>query len=195
MSERTTRRQERIRAVLKRRQPDLTLVLDNIHDPHNMSAILRSCDAFAVPAVYLYYTGQNFPAPGKKSSASARKWVEMRKYKSLQPLIEDLRASSFQILGTGFSQDAQPIHAWDLTRPTAVVLGNEHQGLSPELQDCLDAELYIPMQGMVPSLNVSVAAAIILYESFRQRLELKGSAQGGFDCQALEQMFENWCKK
>ncbi len=195
MVERTTRRKEKIKAVLDKRQTDLTLILDNIHDPHNVSAILRSCDAFAVPVVHLYYTGESFPAPGRKSSASARKWVELQKHSSVESMINYLKSKSFQVLGTGFGDRATAVHDWDLTRPSAIVLGNEHQGLSPELYSYLDGELYIPMQGMIPSLNVSVSAAIILYESFRQRMTRQNHFAQGFDAQTLKLMFELWSKK
>ncbi|MGM0424910.1 MAG: TrmH family RNA methyltransferase [Thermodesulfobacteriota bacterium] len=195
MHNRTERRKERIRSVLEKRQPDLTLILDNIHDPHNVSAILRSCDAFAVPRVHLYYTSESFPAPGRKSSASARKWVQMQKNTSANSMVEDLRSQGFQILGTGCGSSAIAVYDWDLTQPTAIVLGNEHQGLSPELTQYLDAELEIPMQGMVPSLNVSVAAAVILYECFRQRKDKGLLPGGGYDPQTLERIFEDWCKK
>ncbi|MFW6315077.1 MAG: TrmH family RNA methyltransferase [Desulfohalobiaceae bacterium] len=195
MHDRTERRKQRIRSVLENRQLDLTLILDNIHDPHNVSAILRSCDAFAVPEVRLYYTEQDFPAPGRKSSASARKWVQIRRHDAADCMIQGLRSQGFQILGTGFSSLAVPLFELDMTPPTAVILGNEHQGLSPELTPYLDAELYIPMQGMVPSLNVSVAAAVILYECFRQRRERQSFRHRGYDAWTLQSMFESWCKK
>ncbi|MFP4392739.1 MAG: TrmH family RNA methyltransferase [Desulfohalobiaceae bacterium] len=195
MQSRTERRKKRIRAVLEKRQLDLTLVLDNIHDPHNVSAVLRSCDAFAVPEVHLYYTKQSFPAPGRKSSASAMKWIQIKRHGTAQTMVESLKTRGFQVLGTGFGSETVPLHAWDLSVPTAVVLGNEHQGLSPELVPCLDGELYIPMQGMVPSLNVSVAAAVILYEAFRQRMDRSDPGQGRYDPQTLEMMFDSWCRK
>jgi tRNA (guanosine-2'-O-)-methyltransferase len=195
MPNRTQRRKERIRSVLEKRQSDLTLILDNIHDPHNVSAILRSCDAFAVPKVHLYYTEQDFPAPGRKSSASARKWVQLQRHASAHSMVQSLRSQGFQILGTGCGQSAVAVYKWDLTLPTAIILGNEHQGLSPQLGQYLDAELEIPMQGMVPSLNVSVAAAVILYECFRQRKKEGLPLEGKYDPQTLERMFEDWCQK
>jgi tRNA (guanosine-2'-O-)-methyltransferase len=165
----TDERLARIRQVLARRQKGLTLVIDNVHDPHNVSAILRSCDAFGVPGVHLYYTTSAFPVLGQKSSASARKWVTRTRHSDPNAMCDGLKSQDFQILATGFSARAKPLTNWDLSRPTAVILGNEHNGASPELAQMADGEIYIPMMGMVQSLNVSVAAAIILYEAWRQR--------------------------
>lgn len=100
-----------------------------------------------------------------------------------------------QILATGFSDQAKTLDTWDLAKPTAIILGNEHRGLSPELSSLTDGELYIPMQGMVQSLNVSVAAAIILYESWRQRKEKGMLEQPSFDPGTLERLFRQWSKK
>lgn len=169
VSSRTPERQRRMREVLLQRQNDLTLVLANIHDPHNVSAIYRSCDAFGVACVHLYYTSTAFPALGKKSSASARKWVESRRHADIERMFTELHASNMNVLATTFSKNASPLWEVDLTGPTAIVLGNEHAGVEAELVERADGELYIPMRGMIQSLNVSVAAAVILAEASRQR--------------------------
>ena len=92
----TPRRKARLGSVLAHRQPDLTLVLANIHDPHNVSAIYRSCDAFGVDKVHLYYTDTPFPVLGRKTSASARKWVESVRHRDRQELETSLRARNMQ---------------------------------------------------------------------------------------------------
>lgn len=195
MKQRTERRKNKIISVLSKRQKDLTLIIDNIHDPHNVSAILRSCDAFGVHKIHLYYTNEEFPELGKKSSASAIKWVEREKHKDAKKMVEYLKKEGFQIIRTGFSEKAIPITKWDLTKPSAVILGNEHRGLSPELCELVPDELYIPMQGMVESLNVSVAAAIILYESWRQRNKKGMYDTPSFDNETLNYLIEKWCEK
>lgn len=192
---RTDDRKARVRQVLMRRQKDLRLVVANIHDPHNVSAILRSCDAFGVHEIDLYYTDTAFPNLGAKSSASARKWVAQRRHSDAAALVGDLRARGFQLLSTGFSETARPLTHWDLTRPTAIVLGNEHRGVSPELEALVPDQIFIPMMGMVQSLNVSVAAAIILYEAFRQR-----STAGLYDTPSFSEaeiaaMEHDWCAR
>lgn len=170
---RTEERVKRMEKVLRQRQNDLTLILSNIHDPHNVSAIYRSCDAFGIASVHLHYTSCPFPVLGSKSSASARKWVESIRYNDADELFDELKKSGFQILATGFSDNAHPLRSWDFLKPTAIILGNEHSGVESALTAKADGELYIPMHGMIQSFNVSVAAAIILAEAARQR-ELAG---------------------
>jgi tRNA (guanosine-2'-O-)-methyltransferase len=180
---------------LEKRQPDLTLIIDNIFDPHNVSAILRSCDAFGVGMVHLYYTQEAFPTIGKKTSASAMKWVEQKRCSDGPALLRDLSARGHQILGACLDQRAKPVTDWDLSRPTAVILGNEHRGLSPELTPLVDGTLYIPMQGMVQSLNVSVAAAVILYEAWRQRQALGMFRRPAYGRDTLDQLEQQWSEK
>lgn len=165
----TPRRRARLLEVLSQRQPDLTLVLANIHDPHNVSAIYRSCDAFGVSRVHLYYTNTPFPALGRKSSASARKWVESERHRDEEALFAALHGEGMQVIATSCSPGARPLREWDFLRPTAVILGNEHEGVDEQLLARADGSLYIPMHGMIQSFNVSVAAAIILAEAARQR--------------------------
>lgn len=167
--ERTSQRLEKLKRVLSLRQKDLTLVLANIHDPHNVSAIYRSCDAFGVPRVHLYYTDTAFPTLGASSSASARKWVETVRHKSAEGLMTTMREQGMQVLATSCSPKAKPVQEYDLVRPTAIIMGNEHRGVDQELTDIVDGEVYIPMFGMIQSFNVSVAAAVLLSEASRQR--------------------------
>ncbi|HML52933.1 MAG TPA: RNA methyltransferase [Solidesulfovibrio magneticus] len=191
----TERRVRRIEEVLSRRQTDLTLVINNIHDPHNVSAILRSCDAFGIHRVHLLYTDTAFPALGKKSSGSAKKWVETVRHKDAASLAAALKGQGFRLVATSFTETAVPLQKWDLTTKTAIILGNEHSGVDEDLAPHVDGALYIPMMGMVQSLNVSVAAAVILYEGFRQ-LE----AAGRYDAPCIEseemaRLVKLWCSK
>jgi len=167
---RTPEREAKIRRVLSFRQHDLTLVMANIHDPHNVSAIYRSCDAFGVAKVHLFYTTTAFPHLGEKSSASARKWVESERHKTAEELMAALRAKNMRVYATSCSPSAKPVGEYDLAGPAAIIMGNEHSGVDPELLPLVDGELYIPMYGMIQSFNVSVAAALILGEASRQRL-------------------------
>ncbi len=192
---RTPERQARIERVLQQRQPSLTLVLANIHDPHNVSAIYRSCDAFGVPEVHLYYTDTPFPALGKRTSASARKWVDTVRHKDKESLLNTLKGQGMQILATSCTDTARPARLWDLTRPTAIIMGNEHSGVASELTTDVDGEIYIPMRGMIQSFNVSVAAAVLLAEADRQRDE-KGMFQSRqYDDVDYAQRLENWLER
>jgi len=189
----TEERKKRIEYVLARRQKDLTLVMDNIWDPHNVSAVLRSCDAFGVAGVHLYYTTSNWPELGRK--VPAQKWVPRTRHLDPVAMVEQLRGEGCQILRTGFSERARPVMDFDFTRPTAVILSNEHRGTSPELAEQVKDEIYIPMQGMVQSFNVSVAAAIILYQAFVQRQAAGMYDEPTYSPEELEALRQDWYQR
>jgi tRNA (guanosine-2'-O-)-methyltransferase len=194
---RTTRRQERVRSVLERRQPDLTLILENVHDPHNVSAILRSCDAVGVLQVHAVYSIES-PPPGmfaRQTSASAAKWVDVVRHDSMSTCVAQLRESGFQVLATALGQDSRPLHDWDLTRSVALIVGNEMRGASEEALALADGLVEIPMVGMVQSLNVSVASAVCLYEAFRQRLAAGAYEAPRLDAEELMSMEQDWLKR
>lgn len=189
---RTERRSTRIQRALERRQPDLTVVMENIHDPHNVSAVLRSCDAVGIPGVELLYTLEKFPRIGKKSSSSANKWLDRRKHTSVDACFSQLRKEGFRIYATHLASDAVSLYDLDLTQPAALVFGNEHRGVSDEAAAKADANFQIPMMGMIQSLNVSVACAVTLYEALRQRLKA-----GHYDARKLaetdfQRLLEDW---
>jgi tRNA (guanosine-2'-O-)-methyltransferase len=165
----TEKRKQRMLNVLLDRQRDLTVICENIHDPHNVSAILRTCDAVGISQVHLLYTTEAFPKMGKKSSASAKKWLEFHRHKNYDPLRDILKEQKMTIYATHVDPTSQKIYDIDWTKPSAIILGNEHRGVSQDSLKIADQKVYIPMHGMVQSLNVSVAAAVILYEAYRQR--------------------------
>lgn len=191
----TPARRARLEQVLAWRQNDLTLVLSNIHDPHNVSAIYRSADAFGLAEVHLYYTDTPFPALGRKSSASARKWVETVRHKTRDDLLGALRHKKCQILATSCSPAARPLGDYDFTKPTAVIMGNEHRGVPEELGQCVDGEVYIPMYGMIQSFNVSVAAAVILAEASRQRVLAGMYETPSYPPEEFAERLETWINK
>jgi len=168
---RTEHRTQKIEKVLAHKQPDLTVVIENIHDPHNVSAILRSCDAVGVIEVQLIYTKETFPDIGKKSSASARKWIKRRNHRSVDSCYEFLHSNGFLIYATRITDNAGSLYDMDFTKKVALVFGNENRGVSDEAADKADGVFQIPMFGMIQSLNVSVACAVTLFEAFRQRRE------------------------
>ena len=192
---RSEERTERISRALALRQPGLAVVLENIHDPHNVGAILRSCDAVGVCKVMMVYTIEQPPGIGSTSASGAMKWLEFKRYRSLRSCFDDLHSDGFQILATKIEPGAASIYSYDLTKPTALVLGNEHRGISEEAATLADDLVYIPMMGMVESVNVSVATAICLFEAMRQRL-----VKGMYDAPQLspEEMrsaTSEWLKK
>jgi tRNA (guanosine-2'-O-)-methyltransferase len=189
---RSPRRLARLRQALEHRQPGLTVVLENIHDPHNVSAILRSCDAVGVHGVELLYTIERFPRIGKKSSSSASKWVGTRRHTSVADCFATLRSEGFQILATRVGAGTRSLYDSSLSGPTAFVLGNEHRGVSDEAAEMADACIHIPMMGLIESLNVSVAAAVCLYEALRQRTTAGMYAVPQIPPDRLEELFHEW---
>ena len=176
----TLERGHRIREVLSKRQPDLTVLLERVHKPHNLSAILRSCDAVGVLEAHAVSADGRVPT-FNETSASAEKWVPLTTHADTPAAFEHLRARGFQIIATHLSERAQDYREIDYTRPTCVLLGAERSGVSDEAAESADANIIIPMRGMVQSLNVSVAAAVILFEAARQRAEA-----GFYDAPRLE---------
>ncbi|MBF8295538.1 MAG: trmH [Bacteroidetes bacterium] len=189
------RRLARLEFVLRHRQPDLTVVMENIHDPHNVSAMLRSCDAAGVWEAQLLYNTDAFPKIGKKSSASAGKWVGRRKFKTVAECYAKLRSEGFRIVATRLDEGAQSLYDVDLTQKVAIVFGNEHRGVSDDAAIAADGLIQIPMFGMIQSLNVSVACAITLYEALRQRLRKRGYGTSKFSKAKFEELTEEWKKK
>ena len=172
-------------------------MMENVHDPHNVSAILRSCDAVGVLRTHAVYSIEE-PPPGafaRQTSASATKWVEVERHQSLADCYKQLRAQGFSILVTSLGPDARPLYDCDLRMPVAFVLGNEMRGVSDQARDWADSEIQIPMAGMVESLNVSVACAVCLYEAFRQRSAAGDYEYPKLDPDRLKTLEEEWLRR
>lgn len=192
---RTEARIKKITEVLRKRQFDLTVVMENINDPHNLSAVLRSCDAVGVQKVHLiYYGDQPIPKLSDKSSASAKKWLEIEKHNSVQACFEKLRGEGKTIYTTHLNSDAISIYEVDFCKPSAIVFGNEHLGVSEEALKSADKNIIIPQVGMISSLNISVACAVILYEAFRQRLNAGFYDKLNLDEKKYFELLETWIK-
>ncbi|MBK9099216.1 MAG: RNA methyltransferase [bacterium] len=192
---RTEKRIEKIKWVVLKRQPSLHVVFENIHDPHNVSAIFRTCDAAGIPKVSLLYNIEKFPKIGKKSSASAYKWIEREKFKTVEECYQKLREENFIVYASSLNSDSKSLYELDFTKKTAVVFGNEHRGLSKEAEELSDERFFIPMYGMVQSLNVSVSAAICIYEALRQRTLNGLYDKSEMSSKELKAMIEEWSKK
>ena len=170
----TNERKEKIETVLSKRQSTLTVVLENVLDPHNISAVMRSCDAVGVQEIYVLNTKIPLHKKwGPKSSSSAHKWLTIHQYDDITKCFTDLRKRFDKILTTHLSSDAVSLYEINLTEKIALVFGNEHSGVSEEFRNLADGNFIIPQVGMIRSLNISVACAVSLYEAFRQK-QLKG---------------------
>lgn len=170
----TPERLKRFQDLAINRQLDMTVVLENVHDPHNISAVMRTCDSVGIGEVHIVYTDgrtseENIKL-GKRSSAGTRKWVDVLLYDSVESCINKL-SNQFSLLGAYLDESSPSVYSLDLSKPVALVFGNESKGLSDEMVSHLDGSFFIPQFGMVRSLNISVACAISLYEAMRQRQE------------------------
>lgn len=181
----TDRRADRVFHVLDRRQPDLTVVAEDVHKPHNLSAMIRSCDAVGIGTVHA--TGPTGGVPTfNATSASAEKWVDLVVHADLDRALDEVQSRGMQVLAAHFSDRAVDYRDADYTRPTALLFGNEREGVSPRAAARAEGHVIIPMLGMVQSLNVSVATAVILFEAQRQRREA-----GRYDRPALSDRVRN----
>lgn len=188
----TPARYRKLRRVLDRRQPDLTLLTENVHKSHNISAILRTADAVGIYEAHAISEGGEVPRH-HMASAGSRKWVEIRAHRDLGSALRHLRSAGHQILAAHFSDTAVDFRDIDYTGPTAILLGSELWGVSREAADSADQHIVIPMEGMVGSLNVSVATALILYEAQRQRQAAGLYEQSRLDPELHRQKLFEWC--
>ncbi|MCX7797300.1 MAG: RNA methyltransferase [Melioribacter sp.] len=192
---RTPERINKIISAASSRQFSLRVVIENIHDPHNVSAIFRTCDAVGVPKITLLYTKETFPEINKVTSASANKWIDVEKFDNVKKCVDSLKEEGFEIYASLLDKNAKNLYELDLTKKIAFVFGNEHRGVSEEMISLADELFYIPMRGMVQSLNVSVAAAVTLYEAQRQR-SIKGMYEKSeLSEKELNELIDKWCEK
>ncbi len=166
----TPARYRRLRSILDRRQPDLTVLVEGLSKPHNVAAVIRTCDAVGVFEVHAVAAGRGPSfAPSRLVSGGSGRYVPVRVHPDLAAAVGALRGAGFRVLAAHLAPGAVDFRSVAYTRPTAILLGTELEGVSPEAEALADGAVAIPMAGAVASLNVSVAAAVILYEAQRQR--------------------------
>ena len=167
----TPERTERLASVLNKRQDDITVVLENVYDPHNISAVMRTCDAVGVQEIFILNTKvPRHKKWGAKSSSSAAKWLTVHQFDDAGQCFSSLRKRYSSILTTYLGNDSIGLHQLDLTKSIALVFGNEHSGVSDEIRQLADGNFVIPQAGIIRSLNISVACAVTLYEAYRQKI-------------------------
>lgn len=188
----TPERFQKLKQILDRRQPDLTVLMEDVHKPRNFAAIIRSCDAVGCLMSHAVAPGGlGFNRP--KAAAGSRRWVKTKNHKDIESAFQALREQNYNIVVAHPSDDAIDFRDYDYTNPTALVMGSELNGLSPRAIDEADHTLVIPMQGMVQSLNVSVSAALILYEAERQRKQAGMYNYRRIDDQTYQTLLFEWC--
>ncbi len=168
----TNQRNEKMNLVAAARQ-QAAVVLEDIHDPHNAAAVLRSCEAFGIPEVFLIFKEEKKFNPAKigpASSASANSWLQFHTFSSHEECFATLRQRGFSTVATVLDSAVESLFSANFSeQKIAWLFGNEHRGLSPEIVAAADRKIHIPMSGFVQSLNLSVTAGICLFETTRQR--------------------------
>lgn len=166
----TPERYQRLTTVLNKRQPDLTVVLENVFDPHNVSAVMRTCDAVGIQDVYIL--NDRIPPHkkwGYRSSSTAAEWLTIHQFTNVDECFTQLRKRYKKIYATHLGDKSTMLHQLNLTESAALVFGNETFGVSEEITKLVDGTFIIPQVGIIKSLNISVACAVTLYEAFRQK--------------------------
>lgn len=190
----TPERYERLVTVLNKRQHDLCVVLENVFDPHNISAVMRTCDAVGVQEIYVLNTKiPRHKKFGARSSSSAAKWLTVHQFSDAVACFAALRTKYDKILTTHLSSDAVDLYSVDFAAQSiALVFGNEHSGVSDEIRALADGNFVIPQVGIIRSLNISVACAVSLYEAYRQKTLAGHYQQRRMSGEQLESLLGNW---
>src|SRR6188474_2162190 len=189
----TPERRDKLQAVLSKRQNDITIVLENVFDPHNISAVMRTCDAVGIQEIYVLNTKiPRHKKWGVKSSSSAAKWLTIHQYDNAESCFLSLRKRYSKILTTHLSSDAIDLYEIDFSKSVALVFGNEHSGVSEEIRALADGNFIIPQSGIIRSLNISVACAITLYEAYRQKKHAGHYNQRKLDDVMYNELLKEW---
>ena len=187
----TPERFDKIINILTRRQMDLTVLMEHVETPHNLAAIARTCDAVGIFEAHAV-TGLHKLDLKQRAASGSRKWVGVRTHGNLEAAYGHLRSKGFSIYCAHMDDHALDYRSVDYTKPTALVLGTELEGISPEALDMADGSVVVPMMGMIRSLNVSVATALILYEAQRQRMEKGLYGTRHMDDETYGQLLFEW---
>ncbi|MEO9146909.1 MAG: RNA methyltransferase [Ginsengibacter sp.] len=189
----TPQRYNRLTSVLNHRQPDLTVVLENVFDPHNVSAVMRTCDAVGIQDVYIL--NNRIPPHkkwGYKSSSTAAEWLNIYQFTDIEVCFSELRKKYKRIYTSHLTADSRNVYELDLTESIALVFGNETLGVSDEIRKYADGDFIIPQVGIIKSLNISVACAVTLYEAYRQKDNIGHYEKSRLPANDLEALKEKW---
>ncbi len=188
------RRFERIKNVLGCRMKNLTVLVEDVNKPHNLSAILRTCDAAGVFEAN-FISKRDTIKTFNSTAQGSQKWVKLNNHESIIKAISDLKNKGFKLYGTTLNSESVDYRNFDYSQNTCFVLGAEKWGLSNELISMVDQSIFIPMRGMVQSLNVSVAASILLFEAIRQRKNkcILPSNGEGLNIDEYQKTLFEWC--
>jgi tRNA (guanosine-2'-O-)-methyltransferase len=187
----TPRRLYRISQAIHQRQQDLIIALDQVHDQHNLSAVMRTADAVGVGKIIWEPDVVKPETVNPEVSLGTERWVSLKVVSHLKQELQALKKQGYKIAATHMAREAVDFRSIDWTEPWVVVFGNEHRGCCDTTVEVADANIFMPMLGFVQSLNISVAAAVTLYEIQRQR-ELKGMYAGEASKEQVLELYEQW---
>lgn len=183
-------------AVLAQRKADLVVVLENVVDPHNIGAVMRSADSVGVQEIFVINAAHRPDEFQKKrSSGSAELWLIVHEFNSVKEAVEVLRKRNFKLMATHLGAKAVSLYEVNMCQPVALVFGGERHGLSDELLSYCDENFIIPQYGMIKSLNISVACALSLYEANRQRLAQTKYQSTVYSESQKQEILSQWCKR
>jgi tRNA (guanosine-2'-O-)-methyltransferase len=189
----TPERSAKLLKVLSKRQSNLAVVMENVQDPHNISAVMRTCDAVGVQDIYILNTKiPRHKKFGAKSSSSALKWLTVHQFEKVEACFTELRKYYKTILTTHLSGDAVDLYTIDFTQSVALVFGNEHAGVSEEVRSMADGNFIIPQMGIIQSLNISVACAVSIYEAYRQKQNAGHYNEQSLSADKMNSLMEEW---
>ena len=189
----TPEREKKLRDVIHHRQPGLAVVLENVFDPHNISAVMRSCDAVGIQDIFVLNTKiPKHKKWGRRSSSSAAKWLSVHEFDNTEECFAVLRKQFDSIYSTHLSADAVSMYDIRFTDKIALVFGNEHDGVSEESRSLSDGNFIIPQVGIIRSLNISVACAVTIYEAFRQKYVAGQFNVPQLDVTRQDELFRQW---
>ena len=189
----TPERREKLLSVLQKRQNNLTVVLENVFDPHNESAVMRTCDSVGIQDIYII--NNRIPPKknwGFKSSSSAKNWLTVHQFTNPADCFKELRNNYSKILTTHLASDSVTVYNIDFTQSIALVFGNERFGISDETRALADGNFIIPQCGIIKSLNISVACAVTIYEAYRQKEQAGHYKQPSLSIEMRNELLYKW---
>lgn len=189
----TPERTDKLIKVLSKRQSNLTVVMENVQDPHNISAVFRTCDAVGIQDIYILTTKiPRHKKFGYKSSSSALKWLTIHEFDNLEECVTALRKNFSKILTTHLSSDAVQLYDINFNDSVALVFGNEHDGVTEAFRALADGNFIIPQMGIIQSLNISVACAVSIYEAMRQKMAAGHYHQASLPKEQMDELLTQW---
>jgi len=187
----TPKRFKKIKATLIQRQPDLTVLTADVHKTHNISAVIRTCDAIGIFQMHAVSPNGEIRRHHMIAGGS-RRWVDVKTHKNIDDAVQTLRNDGWLLAAAHPCANARDFREIDYTKKVAILLGSELDGLTLKTVQAADETIELPMEGMGASVNVSVAAAVILYEAQRQRRVAEMYTQSRLSRAAFETALFEW---